>query len=57
MAYKSDIEIAQAADMLPVDRLAQKAGIEQDRLDMYGRYKAKVDCGCCTIKAMSRMVS
>ena len=39
----SDIEIAQAATMQPIQAIAEKAGILEDELELYGRYKAKVD--------------
>lgn len=39
---RSDIEIAQAADMLPIQDIAAKAGIPSDCLEPYGRYKAKI---------------
>ena len=42
-AYKSDIEIAQEAQMLPIAEVAAKAGLTQDMLEPYGRTKAKVD--------------
>ena len=41
--YKSDIEIAQEATMLPISEIAAKAGLSDDQLEHYGRYKAKVD--------------
>lgn len=41
--YKSDIEIAQAAEMLPISEVAAKVGLSEDQLDHYGKYKAKVD--------------
>ena len=40
---KSDIEIAQAATMLPISEIAAKAGLTEDQLEHYGKYKAKVD--------------
>jgi len=43
MGYKSDIEIAQGTEMLPVAEIAQTAGIGERYLESYGRYKAKVD--------------
>jgi len=39
---KSDLEIAQAAEMRPIVEIAQGLGIEEDELDLYGRWKAKV---------------
>ena len=38
----SDIEIARRAKMLPIDQIATKLGIDNDDLEHYGRYKAKV---------------
>ena len=40
---KTDIEIAQAAELLPIDQIAAQLGLDGDRLEHYGRYKAKVD--------------
>ena len=42
---KTDIEIAQAAHMLPVTEIAEKAGIDEKYLEQYGKYKAKIDYG------------
>ena len=39
----SDIEIAQSSEMLPIFEVAKRAGIPEDLLDPYGRYKAKLD--------------
>ena len=41
--FMSDIEIAQRAQMLPIAQVAAKAGIDEDLLEPYGKYKAKVD--------------
>ncbi|MGZ4199157.1 MAG: formate--tetrahydrofolate ligase, partial [Thermoleophilia bacterium] len=38
-----DIEIAQAATMLPITEIAAKVGILEEELELYGRYKAKID--------------
>lgn len=38
----SDIEIAQAAEVLPVKEIAAQAGILDGELELYGNYKAKV---------------
>ena len=39
----TDIEIAQAATPKRIDEIAQAAGIPDSYLEMYGKYKAKVD--------------
>ncbi|MHB1326491.1 MAG: formate--tetrahydrofolate ligase, partial [Thermoleophilia bacterium] len=39
----SDIDIAQAAEMKPITEIAADAGILEDELELYGKYKAKVD--------------
>jgi formate--tetrahydrofolate ligase len=38
----SNIDIAQAARMLPIGQIAEKLGIPDEHLEPYGRYKAKV---------------
>ncbi len=38
----SDIEIAQQAEMLHIRDIAEKAGIAEDDLEFYGKYKAKL---------------
>lgn len=40
---KSDIEIAQSAKMYPITEIAGFAGIDEDYMEQYGKYKAKVD--------------
>ncbi|MDP1809712.1 MAG: formate--tetrahydrofolate ligase [Actinomycetota bacterium] len=40
---KSDIEIAQAATMKPIREIAAGIGINDDELELYGNYKAKVE--------------
>ncbi len=39
---KSDIEIAQQATMLPIVEVAKKLGIQEDEVENYGKYKAKI---------------
>ena len=43
MGFKSDIEIAQETEMLPITQIAEKAGIDDKYLEQYGKYKAKID--------------
>ena len=38
----SNIDIAQAANMLPIQQIAERLGIPEERLEPYGRYKAKI---------------
>ncbi len=40
---KSDIEIAQESTMLPIAEIGVKAGIDDEYLEHYGKYKAKID--------------
>ncbi|MDQ0238125.1 MULTISPECIES: formate--tetrahydrofolate ligase [Arthrobacter] len=39
----SDLEIAQNAAMRPIEEIAEHAGINVDALELYGRFKAKID--------------
>ena len=39
---KSDIEIAQSAKMLPILKVAEKMGLTEDDIDLYGKYKSKI---------------
>jgi formate--tetrahydrofolate ligase len=43
MTVKSDIEIAQAAEIKPIREIAEKLDIDEKYLDLYGKYKAKID--------------
>lgn len=38
----TDIEIAQSAKMQPIKEVAEKIGISEDELELYGKYKAKL---------------
>ena len=40
---KTDIEIAREAKMLPISEIAKKLGVEDDELELYGKYKAKIN--------------
>ena len=40
---KTDIQIAQEAKMLPIVDIAKKLGVEDDELELYGKYKAKIN--------------
>ena len=43
MAYLSDIEIAQQTELRPITEIAKTAGIDEKYLDLYGKFKAKID--------------
>ena len=43
MGFKSDIEIAQEAVVKDIREIAAKLNLTEDDLDLYGKYKAKVD--------------
>src|ERR671910_142298 len=39
---KSSLEIAQEAELLPIETIAERSGLTPDEFEPYGRYKAKV---------------
>ena len=39
---KTDVEIAQEAVIEPIQKVAAKLGIDDDNLELYGKYKAKI---------------
>ena len=43
MDFKSDIEIAQEYEMESIHSIAARAGVEEQYLELYGNYKAKID--------------
>lgn len=42
---KTDIQIAQEAELHPIKEVAATLGIREDDLELYGKYKAKLSCG------------
>ncbi|MBE6099607.1 MAG: formate--tetrahydrofolate ligase [Anaerovibrio sp.] len=42
---KTDVEIAQEAKMLPIYEVAKSLAIDEDDLELYGKYKAKISLG------------
>ena len=42
---KTDIEIAQEARMSPIIDIARSIGLDEDDIELYGKYKAKVSLG------------
>ncbi len=51
MEFKSDIQIAQETEMLPITEIAKTAGVDEKYLEQYGKYKAKVDYNILKDKA------
>ena len=43
MTFKSDIEIAQSVKLKDIREIAAKLGLSEDDIELYGKYKAKVD--------------
>jgi len=43
MGFKSDIEIAQETEMKDIREIAKTLNLTEDDIEMYGKYKAKVD--------------
>ena len=53
---KTDIEIAQAHTLRPIQEIAAAAGIAPDDLEQYGRYKAKVDLRLAFLPPKAKLV-
>lgn len=47
---KNDIEIAQSAKMEPIINIAKKIGLEDDDIELYGKYKCKI-----SLEAINRL--
>ena len=43
MSFKSDIQIAQECEKKKITEIAKVAGVEEQYLELYGNYKAKID--------------
>ncbi|MBR1471067.1 MAG: formate--tetrahydrofolate ligase [Lachnospiraceae bacterium] len=43
---KSDIEIAQEAELYPITKIAEQIGLTEEDLECYGKYKAKISDDC-----------
>ena len=52
MEYKSDIEIAQSTTLNHIKSIAEKLNIEEDDIEMYGKYKAKLPLSLIDEKAI-----
>ena len=42
MAHLSDIEIARQTKMEPIVKVAERLGLQEDDIELYGKYKAKI---------------
>src|ERR671921_719279 len=42
---KSSLEIAQEAELVPIEMIAESCGLQPDEIEPYGRYKGKVNLG------------
>lgn len=42
---KTDVEIAQEAEIRPIGEIAEKLGLTNDEIEYYGKYKAKITLG------------
>jgi len=43
---KSDIEIAQTTELKPIVQIARDLGLSEEEIELYGKYKAKIDLKC-----------
>ena len=43
MEIKTDIQIAQENEMAHISQIAEKAGLAEEYVELYGNYKAKID--------------
>ncbi|HYE82361.1 MAG TPA: formate--tetrahydrofolate ligase [Clostridia bacterium] len=50
MSFKTDIEIAQEAKLKDIREVAEKLGLSEDDIELYGKYKAKV-----SLEALKRL--
>ena len=39
---KSSLEIAQEAELQPIEEIGERLGLEPDEIEPYGRYKGKI---------------
>ena len=44
---KIDVEALQQEKMVPIKKVAEKIGLEEEDLEFYGKYKAKIDLNGC----------
>jgi formate--tetrahydrofolate ligase len=48
---RSSLEIAQEAELVPIEEVAESCGLEPEEVEPYGRYKAKVGLGVLDLLA------
>lgn len=53
---KTDIEIAQSAEIKPIDQIAKAAGIPEEYLEHYGKYMAKIDLKALNEKKKGKLI-
>ena len=44
----TDVQIAQSAKMQPIKEIAAQVGLQEDDLELYGKYKAKISLEAIT---------
>ena len=52
----SDLEIAQQAKALPINEIAKKLNINEDDIELYGKYKAKVNASNITSNKEGKVI-
>ena len=52
----TDIEIAREAKLKPINEVASSLGLDDDKLEYYGKYKAKVDFTKVTTEPKAKVV-
>ena len=57
MAFPTDLEIAQKANMLPIFTIAERLGIDPGQVEPYGRTKAKLPLSLIDEKKIATAVT
>jgi formate--tetrahydrofolate ligase len=52
----SDLEIARATPLQPIARVAERLGLGEDRIESYGRHKAKLDLAGLPSEARGKLI-
>lgn len=50
----TDLDIAKSIELEPIDKIAEKAGIDSDKLELYGKYKAKLPLDLIDMKKVKK---